>query len=234
MSHVPHPHPISFDENGAPISSRFDDPFFSRKDGAAETRHIFHAGNDLEARFANATRFTIGETGFGTALNAMETWALWERARQPDAELRFVSFEAFPLSRDDIARCLSAWPEHGERAETLIQTLPDAWPDAGTVRCAFPGVTLEIVVGLAETTLPPQELLVDAWFLDGHSPQKNPDMWSPELMQAVFDHTAPGGTFTTYTSAGWVRRNLQAAGFQVGKRPGFGGKREMSRGVKLA
>ncbi|MCU0830322.1 MAG: tRNA (5-methylaminomethyl-2-thiouridine)(34)-methyltransferase MnmD [Rhizobiaceae bacterium] len=234
MSHVADAHPIRFDENGAPMSLRFDDPFFSRHDGPAETRHIFHSGNQLEARLPQATRFTIGETGFGTALNALETWALWDRMRRSDATLRYVSFEAYPLARDDLARCIAAWPEHRQRGEVLLAALPGQWPDSGCITVNFAGFALEIVIGLAENTIPVHDLTADAWYLDGHSPQKNADMWSLPLMQAVFDHTVPDGSFASYTSAGWVRRNLQAAGFVVEKRPGFGGKREMSRGVKPA
>lgn len=227
-------HAIRFDENGAPISLLFDDPFFSRKDGAAETRHTFHAGNNLPAAWAARTRFTIGETGFGTALNTLETLGLWRATGEPGAELHFVSFEAFPLTRDAIAECLAAWPWHAELAAELVAALPAQWPETGSAFCALPGFTLEVVVGLAETTLPAHSLNADAWFLDGHSPAKNGAMWSAELMQAVFDHTAPGGTFATYTAAGWVRRNLQAAGFTVEKRPGFGSKREMMCGARPA
>jgi tRNA U34 5-methylaminomethyl-2-thiouridine-forming methyltransferase MnmC len=227
-------HPIRFDENDAPISLRFDDPFFSRKDGPAETRHIFLAGNDLESRFKSTDHVTIGETGFGTGLNALEAWALWQETARPGATLHHVSFEAYPLAKPDLAQCMAAWPEHAARAQALLAAMPDQWPDNGSVFIRLGGYTLEIVLGLAESTLPGHRLQADAWFLDGHSPAKNPDMWSAALMLAVFDHTAPAGCFATYTSAGWVRRNLQAAGFMVEKRPGFGGKREMSRGVRHA
>lgn len=73
---------------------------------------------------------------------------------------------------------------------------------------------------------------VDAWYFDGFSPAKNPRMWSAEIFLKAFELTKPGGTFSTYTSAGWVRRNLAAAGFEIEKVPGFGGKREMLRGFR--
>lgn len=58
-------------------------------------------------------------------------------------------------------------------------------------------------------------------------PSRNPAMWSADILMAVHDHTVPGGTFATYAAAGFVRRNLVAAGFAVERRPGFAGKREM-------
>jgi tRNA U34 5-methylaminomethyl-2-thiouridine-forming methyltransferase MnmC len=235
---LPVQHSIRFDENGAPISTLFEDPFFSRRDGPAETAHTFHGGNGLPERWAGCSGFVIGETGFGTGLNLIETIALWRACALPEAQLHYVSLEAFPLAKSDIGASLQAvLGGRGDRQDlvaALLDALPDAWPTGGPVRLVMHNVTADIVIGLAQETLPDLRLSADAWFLDGHSPAKNHDMWSPDLMRAVFDNTAPGGTFATYTAAGWVRRNLQAAGFIVEKRPGFGGKREMSRGVRPA
>ena len=91
---------------------------------------------------------------------------------------------------------------------------------------------LTVVVGDALDGVRRWNGAADGWYLDGFAPSKNPDMWSAELMQAVAGRTKPGGTFASYTAAGWVRRNLQAAGFAVEKCPGHAGKREMIRGVK--
>jgi tRNA U34 5-methylaminomethyl-2-thiouridine-forming methyltransferase MnmC len=227
-----HTHFIVFDEYGGPISQIFDDPFFSRKNGAAEKRHVYLEGNDLPLNWANCEKFTIGETGFGTALIFIETMALWRGTAKPGAHLHYVTFEAYPLARSAIAQCLTSWPERSGYAAELIAVLPEIWPDSGSVFIKLGNITLEVVIGLAETTVAQHSLTADCWFLDGHSPAKNPDMWSAELMAAVGRHTKPGGTFAAYSAAGWVRRNLEAAGFVVTKSPGFGTKREMSRGVK--
>jgi tRNA U34 5-methylaminomethyl-2-thiouridine-forming methyltransferase MnmC len=226
-------HPIHFDEHGGPISEIFDDPFFSRKNGAAEKKHVYLDGNDLPQAWAGRDGFVIGETGFGTALIFIETLALWRTTAKRNAHLHYVTFEAYPLSRKAIAECLTSWPDRAEFATELVAALPNAWPDAGSVFCNLGNVTLEVVIGLAESTVQRHVLQADCWFLDGHSPAKNPDMWSAELMLAVGEHTKTGGTFAAYSAAGWVRRNLEAAGFAVEKRPGFGTKREMSRGVKI-
>jgi tRNA U34 5-methylaminomethyl-2-thiouridine-forming methyltransferase MnmC len=231
---LPSLHPIHFDEHGGPISEIFDDPFFSRKNGAAEKKHVYLDGNDLPQAWAGRNEFVIGETGFGTALIFIETLALWRATAKPGAHLHYITFEAYPLSRNAIAECLTAWPERAALAAELVNELPESWPKSGPVRVELGDVTLEVVVGLAEETVPNHNLLADCWFLDGHSPAKNPDMWSSALMQAVGERTKTGGTFAAYSAAGWVRRNLEAAGFLVVKRPGFGTKREMSRGLKIA
>jgi len=74
----------------------------------------------------------------------------------------------------------------------------------------------------------------DVWYFDGFSPAKNPAMWSAEVFSRAFQLTKPGGTFSTYTAAGWVRRNIESAGFVVTKKPGFGAKREMLVGHRPA
>jgi tRNA U34 5-methylaminomethyl-2-thiouridine-forming methyltransferase MnmC len=226
-------HPVHFDEHGGPISEIFDDPFFSRRNGAAEKRHVYLDGNDLPAAWVGLDQFTIGETGFGAAVLFIETLALWRTTAAENARLQYVTFEAYPLDKAIILECLNVYPEHASHTADLIKALPDVWPQSGTVECQIDNVTLEIVVGLAEQTVPQHSLSADCWFLDGHSPAKNPGMWSAELMQAIAVKTKPSGTFAAYSAAGWVRRNLEAAGFSVEKRPGFGTKREMSRGVKL-
>ncbi len=203
-----------------PVSTRFDDPYFSLEDGLAETRHVFLAGNDLPARFAPG--FHIAELGFGTGLNFLTAWAAWEAAA-PGGALRFTSFEAFPLSAAALARAQGAFPDLAEPAARLRAALqhPGPW-DLGTAH-------LEVIAGDARATLPVWDGRADAWFLDGFSPAKNPELWEPELMAAVAAHTAPGGSAATYTAAGHVRRALEAAGFEVTRAPGYGRKRHMTR-----
>lgn len=92
-------------------------------------------------------------------------------------------------------------------------------------------VTATVIVGDARETLAAWDGRADAWFLDGFSPARNPELWGPDLMAQVARHTAPDGSFATYTAAGHVRRALSEAGFAVSRAPGFAGKRHMSRGV---
>jgi tRNA U34 5-methylaminomethyl-2-thiouridine-forming methyltransferase MnmC len=215
-----------------PYSEEFGDFYYSKADGRAECRHVFLAGNGLPDRFAETQLFVIGELGFGTGLNFLETWAAWEAAALEGARLEFHSFELRLLDRGDMERALSAWPDLGPRAGQLIA----AWPDRldGDVRIEFTNknrpVSLHVHSGKALERLPRAGISADAWYLDGFSPARNPEMWSSELMRAVAGRTRPGGTFATYSAAGWVRRNLQAAGFAVEKRPGHAGKRDMSAG----
>ena len=125
----------------------------------------------------------------------------------------------------ELARAHAAFPE----LAGLAAELRDGWPAR---RFRVGKVETEGIIGDVRDTLPQWQGLADAWFLDGFSPAKNPEMWGAELMAEVGRHSAPGGTFATYTAAGHVRRALEAAGFEVARAPGFAGKRHMSRGVR--
>ena len=207
--------------DGAPVSVRFDDPYFSVNDGLAEARHVFLSGNNLPERFRGG--FHIAELGFGSGLNLLAAWQMWEEAGAK-TPLRYTSFEAFPMDKGDMAKALAVWPELSVYADRLL---------AGGLQMRTDTLELNVIIGDARKTLPEWNGKADAWFLDGFSPAKNPELWSPEIMQAVAKHTAPSGTFATYTAAGHVRRALIDAGFSVTRPKGHGRKRHMSAGVLI-
>ena len=209
-------------EGDMPVSQRFDDPYYSLENGLAESRHVFVAGNDLPARFAPG--FHIAELGFGTGLNLIAARAAW-RAAGITGPLRFTSFEAFPMPPADAMRALAAFPETEGYAADIAAALTD--PAKPLMR---PDLELRLVIGDARQTLRHWAARADAWFLDGFSPARNPELWQPDLMADLARHTGPGGSFATYTAAGHVRRALVAAGFDVTRQPGYGRKRHMSVG----
>ncbi|UWQ21278.1 tRNA (5-methylaminomethyl-2-thiouridine)(34)-methyltransferase MnmD [Jannaschia sp. W003] len=200
--------------DGVPVATRFDDPYYSLRGGAEETAHVFLGGNDLPARLRPG--FRVAELGFGTGLNALVLAAAWD-----GPAIAMTSFELHPMARADMARALAAF--HALDAAPLL----DAWPSE---RIALGSVDLRLVFGDARETLPAWEGRADAWFLDGFAPARNPELWEDALMAEVARHTAPGGTFATYTAAGHVRRALEAAGFHVERRPGYANKRHMTAG----
>lgn len=210
-------------QDATPVSARFDDPYFSLQDGLAEARHVFLAGNGLPARFRNG--FRIAELGFGTGLNLVATVLAWQAAGIP-GRFRFTSFEAFPMPAADMEAALAAFPEALAAAGPLLA----AW-QAGARAFAFGPADVSVVAGDARDTLPGWPGAADAWFLDGFSPAKNPELWAEGLMAEVARHTAPGGSFATYTAAGHVRTALASAGFHVERMAGYGAKRHMSRGI---
>jgi tRNA 5-methylaminomethyl-2-thiouridine biosynthesis bifunctional protein len=213
-------------EDGSPRSGRFDDVYFSREDGLAESRAVFLAGCGLPEAWAGRRRFAVAELGFGTGLNIAALLDLWRRTASPEAHLHIFSIEGFPLSRDEAARALSAWPELAEAAAALTAACPAGTP--GFHRLDLPGfnATLDLAIGDAEWALDQWRGAADAWFLDGFAPSTNPGMWSDAVLDGISARSAPGAAIATFTVAGVVRRGLAARGFEVTKRPGHGRKRE--------
>lgn len=217
---------LVWDEDGTPRSGRFGDIYFSPEDGLAETRAVFLEGCGLPDALAGRDHFCVAELGFGTGLNMAALLMLWRTHARPGARLSLFSVEGFPLSRDEAARALAAWPELAPAVEALLAVWPAATP--GLHRLDLPAfhATLDLAVGPVEQGLAAWSGQADAWFLDGFSPATNPEMWSPTIMARIAALSRPGARLATFTVAGAVRRGLAEAGFTVEKRPGHGRKRE--------
>ncbi|SJZ50624.1 tRNA 5-methylaminomethyl-2-thiouridine biosynthesis bifunctional protein [Oceanospirillum multiglobuliferum] len=223
---------LDWDENALPLSSEFDDVYFSKASGLDETRYVFLQHNQLPERWQNfdysaGQSFVIAETGFGTGLNFLCAWQAFQQTAPETASLHFISVEKFPLRLDDLKKSLSLWPELQVFAEQLIEAYP--LPIGGVHRRHFAEgrVQLTLLQGDASTLFSSLEAKVDAWFLDGFAPAKNPEMWTDELFQAIRRLSDHGTTVATFTAAGIVRNGLKAAGFDVKKVKGFGRKRHM-------
>ena len=216
---------------GTPYSAAFDDVYHSALGGPAQARHVFLAGNELPQRWQGKERFVILETGFGTGLNFLTTWQAWRGDPQRCRRLHFISFEKHPFTLADLASCQQAWPEFAELAAELQQNWPPLVPGMHRLQLDDHQVILTLVFGDAATQLRTVDASVDAFFLDGFSPPKNPELWSPHFCKGLARLTAPGATLATWSVAGHVRQALQEAEFEVAKRPGFTGKRQMLVGT---
>jgi tRNA 5-methylaminomethyl-2-thiouridine biosynthesis bifunctional protein len=227
---------LDWNEAGTPVSSDFGDVYFSNDNGLSETRYVFLQQNRLPARFSHhdSDSFVIGETGFGTGLNFLATMAAFlEQAPQTGngARLHFISFEKYPLTQRDLSKALAAWPELAPLSQDLIAQWP--LPIQGCHRLQFANgrIRLDLWFGDIKDMLPQvphhEDGLVDAWYLDGFSPAKNPEMWTQDLFDGLARLARPDASIATFTCAGFVRRGLIAAGFAMKKVKGHGSKREM-------
>jgi len=227
---------LDWDDQGRPRSRVFDDVYFSDKSGLDETRYVFLEQNRLAERFTALPadgRLVIGETGFGTGLNFLCAWQLFEQHAVAGARLHFVSVEKYPLSPADLKRALALWPELKPLADQLLRHYVAIHQGFQRITLANGRVTLTLLIGDALEQLPQLDAQIDAWFLDGFAPAKNPDMWTAELFVELARLAAPGSTISTFTSTGWVRRLLNAAGFKMKRTPGIGHKWEILRGEFL-
>lgn len=212
--------PLDWRDGRVPVSTRFDDPYYSLDNGLAETQYVFLAGNGLPERFTDG--FQIAELGFGTGLNLLAALKLWRDSGQT-GQMRFTTFELYPLAAADMIRAQAEFPEVADIAAELAPF----W-EQGATDIDLPDLHFRMITGDARQTLPQWTDQADAWFLDGFAPAKNPELWEPDLMAEVGQHTAPDGTAATYSAAGAIRRALEAGGFTVDRIPGFGRKRHMT------
>lgn len=233
---------VHFNESGTPVADHFDDVYFSNDSGIDETQHVFVAGNDLAERWQqwrNPT-FVIAETGFGTGLNFLVAMRAFNefRAANPDHPLKrlyFITTEKFPLPQQDMQRALEAFPALKDEAEALASLYPMGLEGCHRLHFDSHSTTLDLWIGDVHELLPqwhsPVNGLIDAWFLDGFAPSKNPDMWTDALFSQMARLSKTGTTFGTFTAAGIVKRGLAGVGFTIKKRNGFGRKRDMLTGV---
>lgn len=236
MTPVQHHAQLDWDDLGRPRSRVFDDVYFSDQSGLEETRYVFLAQNNLTERFTalpDNGRLVIGETGFGTGLNFLCAWQLFEQCAPPGARLHFVSVEKYPLTPEDLRRALALWPQLTAQADQLLEQYVAIHQGFQRLTLSDGRVTLTLLIGDALEQLPQLDGQIDAWFLDGFAPAKNPEMWNAELFAELARLAAPDATLSTFTSTGWVRRLLNAAGFQMKRTPGIGHKWEILRGVFL-
>jgi tRNA 5-methylaminomethyl-2-thiouridine biosynthesis bifunctional protein len=219
-------------QDGQPISRIYGDVYFSRESGLQETQHVFLAQNRLQERWQALKNgmFTIAETGFGTGLNFLCAWQLWNESAPRSASMHFVSTEKYPLSHADLTQALDLWPQLANLRDQLLAQYQVLTPGWHRLLFEHGRVTLTLIIGDARETLPQLRANIDAWFLDGFAPAKNPEMWQQALFANMARLSHAATTFATFTSAGEVRRGLQAAGFAVKKVAGFGRKREMLAG----
>ena len=224
--------PADLDWRGeAPFCRKHGDVYFSADGGREETRHVFLQGNNLPARWQNSQRFVIAETGFGTGLNFLVTAQAWLDHAPSKARLHYISAENSPLTLEDLQRAHERWPQLREVAEELQQQYPPLC-HGHHQRCLFGGrIDLTLMLGDATEMYADLDYKIDAWYLDGFAPDKNPHMWSQNLFQQITRLSHENTTFATFTAAGAVRRGLESVGFETRRPDGFGRKRNMLAGT---
>ena len=221
--------------DGQPYSELFDDIYYSSNageviSGESEFQHVFFKHNGLPERWQERSNFVIAELGFGSGLNCILTMREWLKhctECNEEKTLHYIAIEKHPLSAATIVDLISRYPELKQFCDELVKNYPPAIETTHSRRLFNNRVVIHFKFMDVCHALENHKLNVDAWFLDGFSPAKNPDMWSQELFFQIVLNSSEGSTCSTYTSAGWVKRNLQKAGFVVNKVSGYGNKREM-------
>ena len=220
-----------------PYSRQFADIYFSKDNGLLESRHVFLNGNDLAERLTQLQSFDyfcVGEIGFGTGLNILALWQMWQQLKpNNNSHLHVISVEKFPLNKDDLIRALNVWSELKPFADQLIAQYP--LPLAGCHRLNFPEhrFSIDLWLGDAHDVFPQmiKTTTVNAWFLDGFAPSCNPDLWEENVLKQIVRLSGYGTTFSSFSVAGVVKRGLRDHGITVSRPRGFKHKREMLKAI---
>lgn len=222
--------PVQFEPgpDGVPRAPAYGDVYHPRSGALAQAEHVFLAGNGLPARWAGRAHFTVLETGFGLGNNFLATWAAWRADPQRCERLHFVSIESHPLRREEVA-ALPRDPALHALAAELVAAWPPLVPNLHRLAFDDGRVQLSLCLGDVAAWLPELVATVDAVFLDGFAPDRNPQMWQPRLFKAIARLAVPGTTAATWSVARVVRDGLAAAGFEVERAAGRGGKRDITQ-----
>lgn len=217
---------VDWSEGGAPISKNYGDIYYNPSHGLEESEYVFVDGIGGPRYWQGKGRFSVGETGFGSGLNFLALWRRWQQTSKAGAILNFMSAECSPMHPDDMARAHAAFPQLADLSRKLLRARPRPGRGFRTVWVEEGKVRLTLMYGDAARMIEEMSGTVDAWFLDGFAPSKNPEMWSDRLFRALAECSTTGCRVASFTAAGAVRRGLQENGFTVERRKGFGWKRE--------
>lgn len=230
---------IIFRDDGSPYSLEFDDIYFDTESGSQQSEHVFIKGNEIAEYILNSTEeFTIAETGFGTGLNFLLTLKLYIKLSQDHqlSPLHFISTEKYPLTKSQLRKALSCLDSLTEESAQLIEQYPEQPSDK--VEFSFFNEQIKLTLLFDDSTqafeaikLPRKSTgLVNAWYLDGFSPARNPEMWQDTLFEQMARLSKPQATMSTFTIAGFIRRGLEKVGFRLEKKEYDGSKNEILTG----
>lgn len=213
----------------------FGDCYFSYDEGLEESLYVFVDGNGFPDRLESRNTWTIAETGYGTGLNLMAL--LTVMPEHYSGTIDYYSVEKYPLSRERIVELLGETYSKIKTVADVVLSLyatfdigHSGWVQGG-LTYGNVQVRVHLYVGDVLEYMEALPGSVDVWFLDGHSPDKNPDMWSENVLSSVGKHSKIGSTLATFSAAGIVKSALREAGFTIKRRKGFGGKRHMIQGI---
>lgn len=225
---------LQWSENGDLESLDYGDVYFQRGAGFAESDYVFLQHNKLAERFAamGPRGFCVAELGFGTGMNFLLTARLFLQTAPKDAHLVFTSIEKHPIDKNMLAQIYAHWPDYADITADIIAGYPPMIAGFHTILIAGGRIRLTLCFGDVADVLPQIAGQYDAWFLDGFSPAKNPDMWREELFPQIAARTKTGGTLATFSVTGHMRRALKTLGFDVQKVKGFGIKWSMTMAQK--
>ncbi len=200
--------------------SEIDECYHSSHGAIQESEHIF-----IKAALEHhaSKRLSVLEVGFGSGLNALLTLRC---AKRNNLTIRYTGIEKYPLTMNEVGQLNYACDDQEKEIFMQMHSLSFGVTVPLTPYFSLCKLHTDFVsVDLSSS-------IFDIVYMDAFSPEKQPEMWSEDCLNRLYDALKVGGILTTYCAKGCVRRNLIAAGFDVERLPGPPGKREILRAIK--
>ncbi len=222
--------PVLWLDDGTPASPRFNDRYRSAvQQGRLQAEQVFIGGCELPQAWRGQPQWRILENGFGLGLNFLVSWQGWRADPQRPALLHYTATEAYPVSAGDLLQACQAHPDLLPLAHPLALAFEGLLP--GVHRLSFEGgrVLLTLLIGPAERMLRTLDGQFDSIYLDGFSPDRNPQMWDRALLRAMARRCRRGTRLASWSVASSVLDGLAECGFSVEKVEGVPPKRQSLR-----
>ena len=197
--------------------------YHSLNGAITESKHVYVDKGFLHCKLQNPVLF---EVGFGTGLNALLTALHAEKIKK---KCLFYTIEKYPLDKK-IIKELNYGHIISEQAHIIFNELHESeWNKIIPVNDYFNLFKIEADL----TTFPFNKIpLFDIIYFDAFGPDKQPDIWTPDIFKKIAGQTSSGGIIVTYSAKGEVRRQLNMASFTMERLSGPPGKKQMLRGIK--
>lgn len=197
--------------------------YHSKHGAIQESQHVFiDAGISYLHQIKGLKEYQILEMGFGTGLNALLTSIFADRM---GIHVSYHSIEAFPLTADEIS--VLNYGTQLQQKSIFSQMHAATWNTVMPIHSKF-----ELYKHHCKLNTFVTQERFNIIYYDAFAPTAQPELWTVEVFEKLYDLLKPEGILVTYCSKGVVRRAMEAAGFRVTKLQGPPGKREMVRAFR--
>ncbi|WP_136668053.1 tRNA (5-methylaminomethyl-2-thiouridine)(34)-methyltransferase MnmD [Flavobacterium sp. H122] len=200
----------------------WDECYHSKMGAIQEAYHVF-IQNGLD--FFDKKPVSILEIGFGTGLNAFITCL---EAQKRNQMIQYSGVEAYPVSLDEALAMNYPSQLDAVNGEEIFKQLHLVdWETENSIGDNFRLIKRKQFFNDIDDVG-----RFDLIYFDAFGFQVQPELWSVEIFQKMYNALKGSGVLVTYAARGVVKRNLKEVGFEVKKVPGPPGKREMMIGFK--
>lgn len=222
---------ICFSEDKTLYAEDFSDAYHAKGQAVEEAEYVYIKGCKIQENWKNSFNYTIAEFGFGSAINFLCTWKVYESDPDRPSNLNYISFEKFPIKVEQLKEILAVYPSLKKYSNLLLKQYEHLNQGLNFISFGELAPRLSLYIGDIREELPKISSPVDAWYFDGFSPAKNPEMWSSEIISLAKKNSHQATTFSSFSAASIFKNSLKENLATFTKAKGFGNKRDMLEGV---